>query len=174
MAAQEPRATTATPDGTGTTSVTPGTRRAAEASNDFTVAPNRGGRAITAVSMSGRRTSYVYSAEPVVLARESTRGAWRPISLKSFGSLSVTCAGGVSRGRVGRQLAESGAAAGRRVREHAPVHRDLPGRHLPRAVPPPRSAWRARWRPARRSCSQELAMDVLPPVPCMGPQARLL
>ena len=111
MAAQARRATTATPDGTGTTSVTPGTRRAAEASNDFTVAPNRGGRAITAVSMSGRRTSCVYTAEPLVLARESTRGAWRPISLKSFGSFSVTWAGGVWRGRIGRQLAERGPAA---------------------------------------------------------------
>jgi hypothetical protein len=28
--------------------------------------------------------------------------------------------------------------------------------------------------PARRSCSQELAMLLLPPVPCAGPQARLL
>ena len=28
--------------------------------------------------------------------------------------------------------------------------------------------------PARRSCSQELAMAVLPPVPWTGPQARLL
>ena len=95
MAAQVPRATTAIPAGIGTTSTTPGTCRAVAASKDFTVAPKRGGRATTAVSMSGRRRSAVYTAEPLVLACESTRGALRPISLKSFGSFSVTCAGGV-------------------------------------------------------------------------------
>ena len=95
MAAQVPPATTAIPAGIRTTSTTPGTCRAAAASNDRTVAPKRGGRAITAVSMSGRRRSAVYTAEPFVLAGESSRGALRPISLKSFGSFNGTCAGGV-------------------------------------------------------------------------------
>ena len=95
-AAQKPRPTTATPDGTRTTWVTPFTRRAAAASTDFTMAPNRGGRAMTAVSMPGNAKSAVNCAEPSVLALPSTRGGRLPISLKSFGSFNVTWAGGVS------------------------------------------------------------------------------
>ncbi len=89
-------ATTATPEGTRTTCVTPFTRRAAVASTDFTVAPKRGGRAMSAVSRPGAVKSAVNCAEPSVLALLSTRGVRLPISLKSFGSFSVTCAGGAS------------------------------------------------------------------------------
>ncbi len=92
-AAQKPLARTATPAGTSTTSATPGTLSAAALSTDFTVAPKTGGRAITAVSMSGMLTSIVKRAEPSVLAIESTRGATLPISVQSLGSLSGTSAG---------------------------------------------------------------------------------
>jgi hypothetical protein len=53
------RATTATPSGTATTSVTPLTFLAAVASNDTSFAPNDGGNAITAVSRPGSLTSPV-------------------------------------------------------------------------------------------------------------------
>jgi hypothetical protein len=95
-AAQKLVATTATPDGTGTTCVTPFTCRAGPASNDFTVAPKRGGRAISAVSIPGSLTSIVNCADPSVLARPSTRSSGLPTSFQSLGSFSGTCAGGVS------------------------------------------------------------------------------
>ena len=56
-AAQVLCATTATPDGICTTSTTPGTLRAAAASNLSTLAPNLGAWATMAVSMLGRWTS---------------------------------------------------------------------------------------------------------------------
>jgi len=58
-AAQVPLATTATPSGTCTTSVTPFTLSASLASNATTLAPNDGGNAITAVSMPGSFMSIV-------------------------------------------------------------------------------------------------------------------
>jgi hypothetical protein len=57
IADQVSRASTATPCGICTTSTTPLTALAAAASKVFTVPPKRGERAITAVSMPGRRTS---------------------------------------------------------------------------------------------------------------------
>jgi hypothetical protein len=66
-------ATTAIPRGVSTTSTTPLTCRVAEASNDVALAPNKGGRASTAVSMSGSRTSIGKRCWPVLLAAESTR-----------------------------------------------------------------------------------------------------
>ena len=89
-------ATTATPVGTRTTCVTPLTDWAAVGSNDFTVAPNRGGRAISAVSIPGSARSMVNFAEPSVLAAPSSRGRGLPTSVKSLGSFKVTCAGGFS------------------------------------------------------------------------------
>jgi len=164
---------TATPDGTCTTSVTPGTRRAPDASNDRTVAPNRGGRAITAVSMSGRWTSQVYTAAPVVLGRESTRGALRPISLKSRGSLRATLAGGVCRAAAG---ASSPKVARRPLAACVSTPRStvIPPAGTCHACAAAATSMARAVAPARRSCSQELAIAVLPPVPCTGPHARLL
>ena len=94
-AAQKLVATTATPDGTCTTCVTPFTRRLPIASIDLTVAPNRGGRAMSAVSIPGAEKSRVNFAEPSVFAAPSTRRTTLPTSLKSFGSFRVTWVGGV-------------------------------------------------------------------------------
>jgi hypothetical protein len=57
--AHVPVPTTATPSGTWITSVTPGTRIASAESNEMTLAPNEGGKAITAVSRPGSSTSIV-------------------------------------------------------------------------------------------------------------------
>ena len=65
----------------------------AVASNDFTVAPNSGGRCSSATSMSGKVTSMVNWAVPLVLGGTSTRGNFWPMSLKSFGSFSGTSFG---------------------------------------------------------------------------------
>lgn len=54
----------------------PGIALVAVASNDFTVAPNSGGRWSRATSMPGRLTSRVNCALPSVLPGTSTRGAW--------------------------------------------------------------------------------------------------
>jgi hypothetical protein len=66
-------ATTATPREIATTSTTPLIAFAPEASTDFTVAPNRGGCTIIAVSMPGSFTSRVKSCRPVDFARVSRR-----------------------------------------------------------------------------------------------------
>src|SRR5438874_13419169 len=58
-AAQVPVATTATPSGTCTTSVTPLIFFASPASNDTSLAPNDGGQATTAVNRPGSLRSIV-------------------------------------------------------------------------------------------------------------------
>ncbi len=73
---------------------TPGTALAARASKDLTVAPNTGGRATTAVSRPGKRTSMPNWARPVVFSGVSKRFVGLPMSFQSFGSLSVTAASG--------------------------------------------------------------------------------
>ena len=162
-AAQKLSATTATPAGTGTTCVTPFTRRAAVASNDFTLAPKRGGRAISAVSIPGTAKSIVYCAEPSVLALLSTRGGCLPTSLKSFGSLSVTCAGGAiaaafdaSSPNVARRPDGAWDTTPRStvISEAGTLHsRAAASTSMARAVAPARRIW-----------FQESAIAVLPPV----------
>jgi len=89
-------ATTATPSGTSTTSVTPFTFFASVASKDTSLAPKDGGHAITAASKPGSLTSMVYVAVPLHFDGESTRGVER-----SF-PMNVNCAadfiGGLSGG----------------------------------------------------------------------------
>ena len=70
------------------TFVTPGTASAAVASNDLTFPPNAGGRATTAWSIPGRRTSRPYSAAPRAIAALSTRSCALPTMRKADGSLS--------------------------------------------------------------------------------------
>ena len=172
-AAQKPVATTATPVGTGTTWVTPFTRRAAVASNDFTVAPKRGGRAMSAVSIPGSARSIVNCADPSVFALPSTRRSSLPTSLKSLGSFSVTWAGGV-------RAAAFDASSPNVARRPDGACDTTPRSTVISVVGTPHSRAAASTSmaravaPARRICSHELAMAVLPPVSCMGPNARLL
>src|SRR5690349_18944779 len=93
FAAQKFSATTATPDGTWTTLTTPGTALAEAVSTDLTVAPNTGGRAMTAVSIPGSFTSNANCAVPLVFDLASTRGTEAPISVKRLGSFSETSDG---------------------------------------------------------------------------------
>ena len=88
-------ATTATPSGTCTTSVTPLTFFASVASNETSLAPNDGGHAITAVSRPGSLRSIVYTALPLHLPGESTRGVASALPIK------VNCAGVFSTGLAG-------------------------------------------------------------------------
>ena len=74
FAAQKLSASTATPVGICTTSITPCTAFDCVASNDFTVAPNSGAWATSAVSMPGSFTSCVKIAVPLPFATPSTRG----------------------------------------------------------------------------------------------------
>ena len=73
MAAQVFLAITATPTGRVSTSMTPGTLRAAASSTLFTVPPKRGLRASTAVTWPGRRMSMAKMAVPSVLDTWSSR-----------------------------------------------------------------------------------------------------
>jgi hypothetical protein len=147
--------------------------RAALSSTDATLPPKRGGWATTAVSMPGSFTSCVKIALPVVLDTLSTRGAERPISVKSFGSFSLTSAG---TGCLPAASASSPKPAFLPLAacDTTPAFTaDLAGRHLPLLGGRATSMARA-VAPARRICSNELAIAVLPPVPCAGPQNRLL
>jgi hypothetical protein len=83
IAAHVPVATTATPSGTSTTSVTPCTFFASVASKDTSLAPKLGGHAITAVSNPGSFTSAVYVAVPLHLEGESTRGVERSLPMNA-------------------------------------------------------------------------------------------
>src|SRR5690348_17066397 len=109
---------------------------------------------------------------PVVLPGVSRRGTRVPISVQRSGVLSVTSAGTAS-------------AAASEAR--APKRDDLPEgcetTPLATAISPAgtcqdlaaaaTSMARAA-APARRICVQELAVEVEPPVPCTGPNRRLL
>ncbi|MDT4864515.1 hypothetical protein FQZ97_992790 [compost metagenome] len=110
---------------------------------------------------------------PLTLAAESLRGSGWPISLKSLGSLSLTCCG---TGCSAAALASSPKLAC--LPEAACLS-------TPSATAISCADTRQRWAaaatsmaravaPALRNCSQELAMALLPPVPCTGPQRRLL
>jgi len=70
-----------------------GTLQAATGPWFFYQAPNTGGRATSAISMSGRFTSMPNSAAPLTLALLSRRRVGLPISVKSFASLSLTSFG---------------------------------------------------------------------------------
>jgi hypothetical protein len=161
------------PRGTWTTSTTPGTAFAAVASKDLTVAPNSGGRCSTATSMPGKVTSRVNWAVPLLFAGTSTRGSFWPISLKSLGSFRVTLA---ASGCAAALPASSPKLACRREAAWLSTPRSTTisaagtfhsaaaaATSMARAVAP---AW--------RSCIQEFAIALLPPVPWIVPKARLL
>jgi hypothetical protein len=80
-AAHELSATTAMPRGTRTTSTTPLTFFAFDASNDLTVAPKIGGNNIEANFIPGTRTSMPYFAVPLTLSGVSMRLFTLPISV---------------------------------------------------------------------------------------------
>jgi hypothetical protein len=166
-------ASTATPAGTATTSTTPLIALAAAASNDFTVAPNRSGRLISAVSRPGRLTSRAKTVRPVVLSAESTRGTRVPMRVHSFGSLRRTLAG------TGRRAAASASSPKRAERPDAVCVTTPLATAMAAGGTPQRSAAASTSicrmaAPALRNCSQELATEVEPPVPWIWPKARLL
>ncbi len=172
LAAQKPLATTATPPGTSTTLTTPGTAAAALASKALTVAPNCGGRLSSATNMPGNATSNVNCAVPLTLAGTSTRGTLRPMSLKSFGSLSVTLSG---TGSFAALPASAPKLAWRCVLacETTPlstVNSEAGTFHSCAAAVTSMTRALA---PASRSWFHEFAMDELPPVPCNVPKTKL-
>lgn len=75
------------------TSTTPGIARAALSSTEASTPPSVGQALTVATFMPGRRTSMPNCVEPSTLPAESTRRSGWPISLKSFGSFSVTFSG---------------------------------------------------------------------------------
>ena len=96
FALQKLAATTATPLGTCTTCSTPFTAFAALASNDFTLPPKTGERAMTAVRRPGNFTSMANCAFPVIFSGESSRRVGLPMIFQSLRSLSLTLFGGFS------------------------------------------------------------------------------
>ena len=143
------------------------------ASNDFTVAPNLGGRAISAVSIPGSVKSMVNFAEPSVFAVPSSRGRCVPTSLKSLGSFKVTSGGGVS---VAAFAARSPNVARRPdgACETTPRSTVISAAGTLQSRAAASTSMARAVAPARRSCPHELARPVLPPVPCTGPHLRLL
>ncbi len=122
--------------------------------------------------MLGRFTSCVNIAVPLDFARESLRGARWPISVKFFGSLSLTSVG---TGIAAAALASSPKLA---FLPEACVRTPaltvmLSGGTFQRLAAAATSIARAA-APAWRSWSHELAIAVEPPVPCIGPHSRLL
>src|SRR5439155_373266 len=101
FAAHVASATTATASSRRTTCCTPGTAFAWVSSTLASLPPNTGQPATAANFMPGSRTSMPNCAVPSTLSGVSSRFTDVPISLKSFGSLSVT-----SRG-TGRRAARS-------------------------------------------------------------------
>ena len=173
FAAQKSVASTATPVGTCTTSVTPGTAFAFAASNDFTVPPNRGGCATRAVSMPGSFTSWVKVALPVTLAGMSRRGTSSfPMRRKADASLSVTFAGTGS-------FAASATSSPKRADLPEPVWLTTPlATVMSPAGTPQRAAAAATSiaraaAPASRMGWNELRIVLLPPVPIAPPHVAL-
>ena len=131
LAAQNESATTATPEGTRTTCLTPRTARARSAPIVFGVPPNTGGRATSATSMPGTVASIPNVAVPGDLgaAVEAPRGLADDLELR--GSLSATSGRHRDRaGLVDELPVGEGPAAGA---QHAPVLGAHGGPiHLPR------------------------------------------
>jgi hypothetical protein len=98
FAAQKWLPTTATPLASCTTWVTPGTAFTLSALKPFSRAPNAGGCATTAVKnlpgpAPGGRTSRPKRVRASTLSGPSRRRVGLPMTLKFFGSLSVTFSG---------------------------------------------------------------------------------
>ena len=111
----------------------------------------------------------VNCAEPSVLALRVDARHPLPISVKSFGSFSVTCAGGGSAAAFDASSPKVARRPDAGMRHHAARDGDLRRRDLPLAAAAATSIARA-VAPAWRSCSHEFAIAVLPPVPCTGPK----
>ncbi len=171
FAVQKSFASTATPCGICTTSVTPLIAFALVASKDFTFAPYCGGCATTAVSMPGSFTSMVKTALPFVLAFESLRGTSLPISLKSFGSFNFTSAGTGIAAAFCASCPKLALCSRCATTPRSTVIASAGTFHSFAAAAT--SIERAA-APALRICSYELAIAELPPVPCASPQLRLL
>ena len=150
-----------------TTWFTPGTCFAAASSQLLAVPPNTGERATTATSMFGTCTSMPKVAAPRTLLGVSRRWAGVPMSLKSFGSLSVTFSG------TGSAAARSASSPYLRRRRLEPWI-TTPFSVLHSAASTVQAAAAAEtsmaraFAPASRSGSQAEATLVLPPVTCEG------
>ena len=172
-AVQKSWAMTATPLGMIATRSTPRMARASVSWTRLTRAPKRGGCSTRAVSMPGRRTSWVKMAVPSVLGGPSLRrSAALPMSRNWDGSLSFTSVG------TGCLAAASASSPKRALLPERwlttpSLTRISRGRDLP-ALRRRGHQHLACGAPALRSCSKELAMAVLPPVPWAAPQKRLL
>src|SRR5258706_796030 len=169
-----PLATTETPSGTSTTSVTPFTFFASAASKETSLAPKPGGHAITAVSRPGSLTSMVYTAVPLHFDGESTRGVERslPMKLNCAGFFSVGLAGGVcllAAAAISPYVARLPDAC---VSVFFEVCISLAGTCQASAAAATSIALALA--PAPRHCRNELAIADEPPVPCIGPKLRLL
>ena len=170
------RPTTATPRGICTTSTTPATAFALVASNELARAPKRGGRMTTAVIISGSITSIANCCLPVDFARASSRGSFSlPTILKSVGFLRGTFAGTGS-------FAAAPASSPRVALRPVPACDTTPSLTVMSVAGTPQRAAAAATSiaravaPASRSCCQELATAVDPPVSCawapIGTKAR--
>src|SRR6266480_426058 len=165
---------TATPRGICTTSITPATALALVASNELTLPPKRGGRMTTAVIMPGSMTSMANCCLPVDLARASSRGSFSlPTMLKAAGSLRLTCVGTGS-------FAALPASSPKVALRPAPVCDTTPWLTLislagtAHALAAAATSMARAVAPAWRSCCQELATAVEPPVSwILPPIARL-
>ena len=150
FAAQKLLATTATPRGTCTTSTTPGTALAAVASNDFTVAPNSGGRC-------SKRHQHVRESHIDGELRRAV-GLSRHIDARQFLADELEVLRVLQRHlvrhrqarRLGGQIAERRLAIARRMTNDAALDRQARRRHIPFCGRGARPAWRAPW---RRRCA---------------------
>ena len=172
IAAQVSVPSTATPREICTTSTTPAIFSASLASNETGLAPNCSGRLTTAVSIPGRRISPANTAVPVVLPFESSLGSRVPMSCH--------CCGGFSTISVGTGVFIASAASSPNVARCpeplliTPVSTLIPDAgtfHFAAAAAT--NIMRAA-APTLRACSQDSAIEVLPPVPITGPKTRLL
>ncbi len=122
--------------------------------------------------MPGSFTSIVNCALPLVFARLSWRGTRLPINLNCFESLSFTSAG--------TGIAAAFSASSPKLAFRPPLCETTPFATLISAagtcqVSAAAATSMARAvAPALRLCSYELAIALLPPVPCIGPHSRLL
>ncbi|MNN69007.1 hypothetical protein D3C81_1847570 [compost metagenome] len=118
--------------------------------------------------------SWVNRALPSVLSALSLRArrSW-PIRVKSFGDLSFTSSG------TGCRAAASASSPKPALRPEAawlttPLLTEISCADTFHCSAAAATSMARALAPALRICSKELAMAELPPVPCMGPKARLL
>ena len=121
----------------------------------------------------GQLDVMVNTALPLVLALLSVRATRLPISLKSFGSFSLTSDG------TGWRAASAASAPNVVRRDDArcvttPLLTVMASAGTFHSCAAAATSMARAAAPAVRICSNEFAIAVLPPVPCAGPHNRLL